>query len=87
MSKQTDEYSCVESKLSQLAFDKYRGIDFVAVTQEDQELSISYRHDEADVLAWKVDSAHQMAQLQGVSEWYTRYRVDVTEVKYSYLNN
>lgn len=85
--KQTDEYSRLASKLRQLALDKYRCIDFVAVTQEEQEIAISYWHDEGDILAWRKDSDHLMAQLLGAREWYSSYQVDVTEVKRSYLKN
>ena len=77
-------YSEMAAKMRQLAMDKYHCVDFVAVTEGEQEIAISYWQSEADILAWKQDSEHHIAQQLGRSTWYERYQVEVVEIKRQY---
>ncbi|MDX1282045.1 antibiotic biosynthesis monooxygenase [Shewanella colwelliana] len=84
VANQDEAYSAMAVKMRQLAFEQYRCIDFVAVTEGDEEIAISYWHSEADILAWKQDCQHQVAQHSGQHNWYQSYQVQIVEVKRSY---
>ncbi len=77
-------YAEMAAKMRQLAMDKYHCQDFVAVTEGDQEIAISYWPSEADILAWKQDSEHRIAQQLGREAWYESYKVEVVEIKRQY---
>lgn len=83
--KHFDEaYAATAAKLRDLAFEKYRCIDFLAVCEGEQEVAISYWHNEDDIKAWKADPMHQEAQRLGRQSWYQNYSVEVVEVKRRY---
>lgn len=77
-------YSDTVNKMRALAFDKYGCIDFIAVTEGDEEVAISYWPDEQSILNWKNDPDHALAQENGKKQWYTSYKVEVVEIKRSY---
>lgn len=85
--KQDKAYSDTVARMRKLAFEQYGCLDFVAVTEGDDEIAISYWPDEAAVLRWKQDQEHSLAQQLGREKWYQSYRVDVVEVKRSYSFN
>ena len=84
---QDDEYGKTVAKMRELAFAKYGCLDFVAVTEGDQEIAISYWEDEESIKAWKSDSEHFLAQETGRSKWYESYIVQVVEIKREYKFN
>lgn len=81
---QDQDYSTMVAKMRELAFSDYGCIDFVAVTEGDDEIAISYWPDEASILKWKQDSEHAIAQQLGREKWYRWYSVEVVEVKRFY---
>jgi len=84
---QDDEYSKTVSKMRDLAFEKYGCIDFVAATEGDQEIAISYWQSEQAIREWKSDAEHALAQEVGRSKWYESYIVQVVEIKREYKFN
>ncbi|MCL2918013.1 antibiotic biosynthesis monooxygenase family protein [Shewanella litorisediminis] len=84
VSKRDNQYSAMAAELRQLAFEKYGCRDFIAVTEGAQEIAISYWDSEADILAWKQDALHRVAQQTGAKRWYQSYQVEVLELKRSY---
>ncbi|MBN3561312.1 antibiotic biosynthesis monooxygenase family protein [Aliamphritea spongicola] len=84
---QDKAYSDTVARMRELAFEKYGCLDFVAVTEGEDEIAISYWPDETAVLRWKQDHEHSLAQQFGRKKWYQSYRVDVVEVKRSYSFN
>ena len=72
------------AKMRELAFNKYGCLDFVAVTEGDSEIAISYWPDEAAILAWRNDPEHVQAQQLGRKSWYQEYSVEVVEIKRTY---
>ncbi len=82
--KQDQDYLAMVETMRSLAFDKYHCLDFIALTEGDQEVAISYWNSEADIQAWHRDPQHQQAQLLGRGKWYRAYRVQVVEVKRDY---
>ncbi|MGB1298713.1 MAG: antibiotic biosynthesis monooxygenase family protein [Psychrobium sp.] len=85
--QQDSQYGTMVAKMRELAFEKYGCIDFVAVTEGDQEIAISYWPTEEAIQAWKSDSEHIIAQQLGRDKWYESYLVQVVEVKRAYKFN
>jgi heme-degrading monooxygenase HmoA len=84
---QDEEYSKTVARMRQLAFDKYGCNEFVAVTEGDQEIAISYWDNEESIRLWKSDSEHALAQELGRNKWYQSYTVQVVEIKREYSFN
>ncbi|WP_415900747.1 antibiotic biosynthesis monooxygenase family protein [Neptuniibacter sp. QD48_11] len=82
--KQDEQYLETVARMRQLAFEKYGCLDFVAVTEGEQEIAISYWESEADILAWKKDPEHHLAQQQGQKDWYRAYTVQVVKIEREY---
>ncbi len=78
------EYGEMASRLRELALNQYGCLEFIAANEAGQEIAISYWKSQDDILAWKQDAEHQVAQSYGRERWYTSYRVQVTEVLREY---
>jgi len=78
------EYSATAATLRHLALTQFGCLEFVAVTEGDQEVALSYWPDEASIRAWKQHTDHLMAQQLGRERWYNGYRVEVAEIKRQY---
>lgn len=78
------EYSATAATLRNLALTQFGCLEFVAVTEGDQEVALSYWPDEASIRAWKQHTDHLMAQQLGRERWYSGYRVEVAEIKRQY---
>lgn len=81
---QDEEYSKTVAQMRELAFSKYGCLDFIAVTEGNQEIAISYWEDEASINQWRDNSEHKLAQKFGRKKWYESYSVEVVEIKRSY---
>ncbi len=79
-----DLYLTTATKMRELAFAEYGCIDFTAVTEGQEEIAISYWHDEAAIKKWKSDTEHALAQAHGQHHWYKAYTVEVVEIKRAY---
>ena len=79
-----DEYFKTAAKLKALAFSKYGCIDFVSVTEGNEEIAISYWQNKQQIHAWKNDPMHSLAQKSSREKWYQSYRVEICEMKKSY---
>lgn len=77
-------YGEMVNRMRELAFSKYGCLDFIAVTEGEQEVAISYWKDELAIRAWKNDPEHLLAQETGRERWYREYTVQVVEVKREY---
>ena len=78
------EYSAMASQLRELALNQFNCIEFLAVTEGTQEVTLSYWHSLDDIQAWKANSTHVFAQQLGRSDWYSRYQVQIAEIKREY---
>ncbi|NVK56533.1 MAG: antibiotic biosynthesis monooxygenase [Alteromonadaceae bacterium] len=81
---QDPQYSQTVGVMRELAFSKYNCQDFIAVTEGEQEIAISYWLSETDIQNWHKDSQHAVAQKLGQGKWYKSYSVEVVEIKRSY---
>jgi heme-degrading monooxygenase HmoA len=75
-----DEYRQMSQRLKNLAFEKYGCIDFVSVTEGNEEVAVSYWESEAHIQAWKNDPVHRHAQSLGRDKWYRSYSIDICQV-------
>lgn len=78
------EYSATAARLRELALTQFGCLEFVAVTEGNQEVALSYWPDEASIRAWKQHADHLMAQQMGRERWYAHYSVEVAEIKRAY---
>jgi len=81
-----DEYFRVAENLKNLAFSNYGCLDFVSVTERDQEIAISYWETTRQIRDWKNDPEHKRAQQAGRDKWYKSYSVEICEVNRSCQN-
>ena len=81
---QDDGYDETVKKMRELAFSEYGCLEFVAVTEGNQEIAISYWQDQESIRRWREDAAHRQAQELGKSKWYESYRVDVATITRQY---
>ena len=75
----TQEYKETAERMRVLARE-YGCIDFVSVTEGDQEIAISYWENTDQITQWKDNPEHQQAQQLGKTKWYQSYQVQVVEV-------
>jgi heme-degrading monooxygenase HmoA len=81
------EYAEAMERMKKLAFEEYGCLDFVAFTEGNGRIAISYWNSEEDIRNWKNNSEHLSAQKQGAEKWYQSYTVQVAEVQREYSEN
>jgi heme-degrading monooxygenase HmoA len=74
-----DEYSATAEKLRTLAFEEYGCRDFVAYTEGDEEVAISWWDSLEQIANWKNNPEHKAAQAKGRSHWYGKVSVQVLQ--------
>ena len=75
-----DEYVQMAQRLKTLAFEKYHCVDFISVTEGDQEIAISYWESRQHIHDWKRDPEHRLAQSMGRDKWYSSFSVEIGEL-------
>ncbi|RCS57545.1 antibiotic biosynthesis monooxygenase family protein [Parvibium lacunae] len=78
------EYSATASVLRQLALEQFHCVEFIAVTEGEQEIALSYWHKLEDIQAWKAHGTHVLAQQRGRTDWYETYQVQIAEIQREY---
>jgi len=73
-------YAATAERMRDLAINEYGCIEFIACTDGDKEITISYWPSMEHIKAWRENSEHRKAQSLGKSKWYKSYKVQVTEV-------
>ena len=79
-----EDYHDTAIRMRELAMNKYGCIEFYSANEGNQEIAISYWHNEDDIKAWKADAEHRAAQEKGRNKWYHFYHVDITRIERSY---
>jgi len=79
-----ESYYETSLRLRELAFSKYGCVEFAAVTEGNQEIVISYWNSEEQIIAWKQDPEHQLAQKNGRTKWYKSYKIQVVKIEREY---
>ena len=75
-----DDYFSTAEHLKDLAFRKYNCQDFVAVTEGNEEIAISYWQTLQQIKDWKNDPEHRQAQIKGRNKWYAAFNVEICEI-------
>ncbi len=78
------EYAAMARRMRDLAIDEYGCVEFVACTEGNTEIAISYWESEEQIQQWKQNAEHLVAQEKGRSKWYKSYTVQVVEVVRAY---
>ena len=78
-----EEYSTMAKRMQELAY-SYGCIQAVSAFENCLEITLSYWHDEAAILAWKNNSEHKIAQHIGRDRWYESYNIEICEVRRNY---
>jgi len=79
-----DAYQTMANHLRELALSHYGCTEFIATTEGNNEVAISYWPSLEQIRAWRNDPEHQQAQVLGKSRWYRSYQVQVVEIVKDY---
>ncbi|MEO7210468.1 MAG: antibiotic biosynthesis monooxygenase [Chitinophagaceae bacterium] len=78
-----NEYSKMADKMFKLAA-LQKGFLGVESAREEIGITVSYWKTEEDILNWKKDIEHLVAQKLGIEKWYQYYTVRVCKVERQY---
>lgn len=78
-----NEYSVMAEKMFELAA-LQKGFLGVESAREEIGITVSYWKTEEDILNWKKDIEHLVAQKLGIEKWYQYYTVRVCKVERQY---
>jgi heme-degrading monooxygenase HmoA len=78
------EYSRMAVRMRELAISQFGCLDFHALSEADNEVTLSYWPDEASIRAWRAHPEHRLAQQVGRERWYESYTVQVAAVTREY---
>ncbi len=78
------EYAQTAARMREMALTSFGCLEFVSVTEGDQEVALSYWPDEASIRRWKAHADHVLAQQLGREKWYASYLVQIAEIKRAY---
>ncbi|ATO19551.1 antibiotic biosynthesis monooxygenase [Acinetobacter sp. LoGeW2-3] len=73
-------YFVTAQSLREKALSQFHCQQFEALTENNQEVALSYWNSLEDIQAWHRDAEHQVAQQLGKNSWYTYFSVDVCKV-------
>lgn len=79
-----EEYDTTAATLRDLAINEYGCLDFIAATQGNQEIALSYWQNEQDIKRWKTDADHRFAQTMGREKWYKNYQIEIAKITRAY---
>ena len=74
-------YSETAQRLRQKAFDQYGCVDFVSMSENGQEIALSYWRNLDDIRRWRQDSEHVQAQQLGKLKWYADFSVEIATLE------
>ena len=78
------EYSATAQRLRDLALTEFGCVEFISLSQVEEEITLSYWNSLEDIQRWKQHPDHRAAQQLGRDRWYQDYTVEVTEVLRTY---
>lgn len=77
-------YSGMAARLRELAKDKYGCLEFTSLVEGHHEIAISYWESEEQIIAWKQNPEHMVAQELGRAKWYSSYKVQIVKLEREY---
>ncbi len=78
------EYFETAKKMKYIAMNKYGCSNFISITENNYEISISYWENQKQIKKWKEDKQHLKSQQLGKDRWYKSYSVQIVEVLREY---
>lgn len=75
------EYDVMAVRLRDRALTEFGCVNFVALTQGDQEIALSYWNSLEDIARWRDDAEHRQAQALGRQKWYKTVQVEIAKVE------
>ena len=87
VAKRDADYEDTVTRLRALAFESFGCIDFVSMNEGEDEVTLSYWHDEDSIRKWKAHAEHLIAQQRSREQWYESYVVQVAEIQREYRFN
>ena len=78
------EYSSTAKRMRELALQEFGCLEFIALTEGDEEVALSYWPNTDAITAWKNHPEHRDAQQRGRERWYASYSVQVAEIEREY---
>lgn len=78
------EYAAMAQRMRELAFKEFGCMDFVSLSEGDEEITLSYWPDEDSIRRWRLHPEHMRAQQLGKEKWYASYSVEVATIQRSY---
>jgi len=87
INKMDSSYSAMAKRMRELAINKYGCIKFNSVTEDNNEIAISYWDTKEQIIEWKQNKEHLKAQELGKNKWYKNYSVEIVEVIKQYAKN
>ncbi len=81
------EYNEMAKKMRDLALNQFGCKEFIAITEGDYEVAISYWDNEEQIKEWKQNAEHMAAQRKGQNNWYSAYTVQVVEIVREYSSS
>ena len=78
------EYSKVAARLRDLALNEFGCLEFHSVSENGNEIALSYWTSEADIRAWKSHPEHVATQTRGKEVWYESYSVQIANITREY---
>lgn len=78
--QQDEDYRLWAQQMRNKALTEYSCLEFVSISEGEEEISLSYWPDSESIAAWRADSEHQQAQALGREHWYRAYSVEVAQI-------
>ena len=78
------EYFSLAKQLREKALTQFNCQKFEALTENNQEIALSYWLSLQDIQNWKNDAEHLIAQQLGLNKWYQSISVEICKIEKSY---
>lgn len=78
------QYFATAQRMREKALSQFHCQHFAALTENDQEIALSYWNSLEDIQAWHQDSEHQAAQQLGKDVWYRHFSVEICKILRKY---
>lgn len=78
------EYFETASRMREIALNEFGCLEFHAVSEDREEVALSYWPDLDSIRRWKSHPEHVLAQRTGQEKWYESYKVQISKIERQY---
>jgi heme-degrading monooxygenase HmoA len=79
-----EQYAVSAARMRELALTEFGCLAFHALSEEQEEIALSYWPDEQSIQRWRRHPEHIEAQRMGKQKWYQSYSVEVAKIERAY---